>query len=58
MFKISVRFNDSRREDVTLNVHCFNVIRDHINIVTNDGYSFNYPRNDVYGIFLIPDIKN
>lgn len=58
MFKISVRFNDSRKEDITLNVHCFNVTRYHINIVTSDGHSFNYPRTDVYGIFLIPDIKN
>lgn len=23
-----------------------------------DGHSFNYPRTDIYGIFLIPDIKN
>lgn len=58
MFKISIRFNDSKREDTTLVVHCFNVTRDYINIVTSDGYSFNYPRTDVYGIFLIPDIKN
>lgn len=58
MFKISIRFNDSKKEDMTLLVHCFNVTRYYINIVTSDGHSFSYPRNDIYGIFLIPDIKN
>ena len=58
MFKISIRFNDSKKEDITLNIHCFNVTRYYINIVTSDGHSFNYPRTDVYGIFLIPDLKN
>lgn len=58
MFKISIRFNDSKKEDTTLKVYCFNVIRDYINIVTSDGHSFSYPRNDIYGIFLLPDVKN
>ena len=58
MFKISIRFNDSKKEDTPLIVHCFNVTRYHINIVTSDGHSFSYPRTDIYGIFLIPDVKN
>lgn len=57
MFKISVRFNESK-DDAEYTVQCFNVTNRYLNIVTSDGRSINYSRNEVYAIFLIPDTKN
>ena len=57
MFKISVRFNELK-DDIEYTAQCFNVSNRYLNIVTSDGRSISYSRDEVYAIFLIPDIKN
>ena len=57
MFKISVRFNEFK-DDVEYTAQCFNVSNRYLNIVTSDGRSISYSRDEVYAIFLIHDAKN
>lgn len=58
MFKIAVRFNDSKKDDAEYTAQCFNVTDRYLNIVTSDGHSISYSRDEVYAIFLLPDTKN